>query len=115
MNNIALEIKGLTKVIAIAAGDNHSLALKEDGTVWAFGLNSSGQLGDGSTLNKVKPVQVKGLTDVKQIVASSGHNLALKNDGTVWSRGFEQFGLTGVGRSGEGSQREFKRVEFKKR
>jgi len=39
----------LTGVVAIAAGNHHTVALKEDGTVWAWGRNSDGQLGDGST------------------------------------------------------------------
>jgi alpha-tubulin suppressor-like RCC1 family protein len=93
----------LTDVVAIAAGAEHSLALKRDGTVWAFGLNSSGQLGAPSadqctsagfngtpgTISpcSLTPVKVTGLSGVKAIAAGASHNLALKRDGTVWTWG----------------------------
>jgi len=73
--------------VAIAAGEVHSLALKSDGTVWAWGLNNRGQLGDGSTTNRTTPVQVSGLTGVMVIAGGAYHSLALKSDGTVWRGG----------------------------
>jgi uncharacterized repeat protein (TIGR01451 family) len=91
------QVSGLTGVIAIAGGDNHSLALKSDGTVWAWGLNSSGQLGDGTTTNKTTPVQVTGLTSVIAITAGYIHSLALKSDGTVWAWGSNSSGQLGDG------------------
>jgi len=85
----------LTDIKAIAAGDKHSLALKEDGTVWAWGKNNYGQLGNGSTEESSIPVQVMVdpeigtvLTDVKAIAAGQGHSFALKNDGTLWAWGW---------------------------
>ncbi len=54
-------VAGLTDVVAIAAGTTHSLAVKRDGTIWAWGSNRSGQLGDGTTSDRVTPVQVRGL------------------------------------------------------
>jgi alpha-tubulin suppressor-like RCC1 family protein len=51
----------MTDVTAIAAGDYHTIVLKSDGTVWAWGYNTSGQLGDGTTTNRTTPVQVSGL------------------------------------------------------
>lgn len=80
-------------VIAIAARGTHSLALKNDGSVWAWGNNSYGQLGDGSTTNRSYPVQVRDgtgvgfLEGIVAIAAGGGHSLALKNDGTVWAWG----------------------------
>ena len=59
------------------------MALKSDGTVWAWGLNENGQLGDGTTLNRNAPVQVLGLTGVVAIAAGPSHSLALKPDGSV--------------------------------
>src|SRR6266508_3833645 len=53
-----VQASGLTGVTAIAAGWNHTLALKGDGTVWAWGYNGDGQLGDGTTTNRSTPVQV---------------------------------------------------------
>lgn len=85
----AVPIEGLEHVKAIAAGHHHFLALKEDGTVWAWGQNESGQLGNGTTANSGVPVQVKGLRNVASI--SSGyqvdHSFAILADQTVWSWG----------------------------
>ncbi len=53
-------IGNLTGVSSVAAGEGHSLALKGDGTVWAWGGNGYGQLGDGTTMDRSTPVQVKG-------------------------------------------------------
>ena len=60
----------------IAAGSNHSLALKPDGTVWAWGRNNDGQLGDGAGSDRSTPVQVSNLTDVVAIAAGGSHSLA---------------------------------------
>lgn len=67
----------------VAAGWLHSLALKADGTVVAWGHNASGQLGTGSTADRSSPAPVPGLADVVAIAAGSSHSLALKSDGTV--------------------------------
>ena len=92
----------LTDVVAIAAGINHSIALKNDGTVWAWGESSSGQLGDNqNTTDKLTPVQVLGvggsghLTDVVAIAAGSVHSIALKDDGTVYAWGYNFDGEMG--------------------
>ncbi len=53
-----IQVASLKDVIAIAAGGNHSLALKRDGTLWAWGYNFYGQLGDGSADNRPTPVRV---------------------------------------------------------
>src|SRR5918912_1414907 len=77
----------LTGVNAIAAGSGHSLALKGDGTVWAWGDNGSGQLGNGTITSSNTPTQVDGLDGVEAIAGGSSYSLALKNDGTVWAWG----------------------------
>ena len=56
--NSAVRVSGLTSVSAIAAGNDHSLAVKADGTAWAWGNNSFGQLGDGTTINRGVPTRV---------------------------------------------------------
>lgn len=91
---VPLQVRGLSGVVAIAAG-GHSLALKGDGTVWAWGPNDKGQLGtalttacDGFSCSRV-PVQVSGLGGVIAIGAGEYHSLALKRDGTVWAWGME--------------------------
>ncbi|WP_082408344.1 RCC1 domain-containing protein [Verrucomicrobium spinosum] len=74
----------------IASGLRHHLAVKSDGTVWAWGQNSSGQLGNGATVDSNVPVQVSGLTNVVSVAAGSSWSLALKSDGTVWGWGTNQ-------------------------
>ena len=81
--------------IAIATGTQHSLILKNDGTVWAFGDNQFGQLGDGTTIQRLTPVQVSSLTGIIAIAGGGQHSLFLKNDGTVWACGNNQFGQLG--------------------
>lgn len=89
-------VEGLSGVVAIAAGAQHSLALLSNGTVMAWGANGSGQLGDGSTWGpdhcdketesvqcSTRPVQVSGLSEVKAIAAGQNYSLALLQNGTV--------------------------------
>jgi alpha-tubulin suppressor-like RCC1 family protein len=93
----------LTDVKAIAGGGEHTVALKQDGTVWTWGWNFAGQLGDGTTTDRNTPVQVLGLggvgflTDVKAIAAGYAHSVALKQDGTVWTWGANPVGELGDG------------------
>jgi alpha-tubulin suppressor-like RCC1 family protein len=73
------------KAIAIATGGGTSFVLRNDGTLWSWGNNDYGQLGDGTMTPKNKPVQVKGLKDIIAVVATSTcKTSALKRDGTVW-------------------------------
>jgi Regulator of chromosome condensation (RCC1) repeat len=91
------KVAGLDHVFAIAAGSNYSLAAKFDGTVWGWGGNTYGNLGDGSTTPRSIPVQVSGLTGVTKIAAASALSVALKSDGTVWAWGFNDSGQLGNG------------------
>ena len=77
---------------------DHTVALKTDGTVWAWGYNGWGQLGDGTTTNKTTPVQVSGLSGVIAIAAEGNCTAALKSDGTVWAWGDNAYGqlVTGL-------------------
>ena len=79
----------------ISAADVHSIALKSDGTVWAWGLNNMGQLGNGSTTRSLVPVQVSGLTGVVAVASAIYHSVALKSDGTVWAWGQNRHGKLG--------------------
>jgi alpha-tubulin suppressor-like RCC1 family protein len=92
-SSVPVQVSGLSDVTAIAAGSaqgDHSLALRTDGTVWAWGYNYAGQLGNGTTTNSPTPVQVSGLSDVTAIAAGFNHSLALRTDGTVraWGNNF---------------------------
>jgi len=84
-----------TTVTAVAAGYLHSLALMSDGTVWAWGANSDGQLGDGTGTAHAFPAPVPGLADVTAIAAGASFSLALKEDGTVWAWGGNPYGQLG--------------------
>ena len=87
----------LTGVTAVSGGYLHSLALRSDRTVWAWGMNAYGQLGDGTTVRRLTPVQVPGLTDVVAVAAGALHSLALKSDGSVWAWGWNGYGQLGDG------------------
>lgn len=65
----------LTGIVAIDAGNGHTLAVRNDGTVWAWGLNSNGP-GDDSTQIRTRPVRVRGLTDVAEVAGSAFWSLA---------------------------------------
>jgi alpha-tubulin suppressor-like RCC1 family protein len=104
-----VEVGGLlgAKVEALAAGQGHTLALKSDGTVLAWGYNRDGELGDGTNEDNPAPVQVKDFQDpsgrlsgVRAIAAGSSHSLALKEDGTVWAWGYNSDGQLGDGTHG---------------
>ncbi|MDC0712095.1 RCC1 repeat-containing protein [Stigmatella sp. ncwal1] len=94
---LPVQVSGLTDVVAVAAGASHSLAKSRDGTVWAWGANDDGQLGDGTSLEQIRPVQVAVLTDVTAVVASANYSLALRGDGTVWAWGDNDLGQIGDG------------------
>jgi alpha-tubulin suppressor-like RCC1 family protein len=86
----------LSAVTAVASGTNFNLALKADGTVWSWGINTTGQLGDGTTTDRPTPVQVTGLAQVAAIAAGYGHGVALRSDGSVYTWGLNANGQLGT-------------------
>ena len=86
-----------SRVTAVATGANHSLALLEDGTVTAWGLNFEGELGDGTDTDRTYPVTVGSLSGVTAITSGAYHSVALKNDGKIWAWGFNYWGQRGNG------------------
>jgi alpha-tubulin suppressor-like RCC1 family protein len=94
---ISPEYEDVTLVCTdIATGDLHSLALMEDGTVYSWGDNNYGQLGNGSKTDSLTPVMVN-IDHVIDIAAGDRHSIALKNDGTVWTWGRNNYGEIGDG------------------
>jgi len=83
-------------VMTIAAGFNHSLFLKTDGSLWAMGYNEYGQLGDGTTNNINYPEQIVA-SNVTAIAAGGFHSLFLKSDGSLWAMGDNYRGQLGDG------------------
>ena len=83
-------------VTQIAAGAQHSLFLKSDGSLWAMGYNSDGQLGDGTYTRTNRPEQIV-VSNVTAIAAGYGHSLFLKRDGSLWAMGQNLYGQLGDG------------------
>jgi hypothetical protein len=101
--HVPVQVSGLgpgSGFIAVAAGNFHSLALKSDGSLWGWGWNVYGQLGDGTTVDRLAPVQVSGAGPGSNVVAIAkgvDHGMAVKRDGTILTWGSNQFGQLGDG------------------
>jgi alpha-tubulin suppressor-like RCC1 family protein len=96
-----VRIPGIQGVTAVAAGSSTSFALRQDGkdgTVWTWGDNTYGQLGDGTFTQRLTPVQVSGLSGATAVVAGpQNQSMALLGDGTLYGWGFNSNGqLTGT-------------------
>lgn len=90
-------IAGGSRWVAFSAGMSHTLAIKDDGTLWAWGLNDQGQLGINSTSNQSSPQQVTATAGPwKAVAAGEHHSLALKADGTLWVFGDNRMGQLGL-------------------
>jgi alpha-tubulin suppressor-like RCC1 family protein len=91
-------IGGFTDWCQVSAGSSHSLGVRCNGTAWAWGGNSLGVLGDGTTVSKSSPVSViGGFTDWCQVNAGDRHSLGVRCDGTAWAWGCGVQGLLGDG------------------
>lgn len=88
-----------TSAVQVTVGFGHTCVRKNDGTVWCWGGNQYGSLGDGTTIGKPSPVQVTALgTTAVEVVAGGNHTCARKSDGTVWC-----WGANGHGQLGDGT------------
>jgi alpha-tubulin suppressor-like RCC1 family protein/putative cell wall-binding protein len=82
----ATQVRGLPDIASVSAGQRQGYAVGKDGTVWAWGNNLEGELGNGTTEHSDVPRKVAGIDDVVQLT-SQGSVVALLADGTVWSWG----------------------------
>lgn len=82
----------------VSVGQKHVIALKTDGTIWAWGYNGvySPALGLGDILSRSSPVQIGAGTNWSKISAGHGHSAAIKTDGTLWTWGENKFGALGT-------------------
>jgi alpha-tubulin suppressor-like RCC1 family protein len=90
-------ITNVKGVVDIAAGPTHALLLLADGSVWSWGDNRMGQLGDGTTIARARPAPVPGVTNAKSIATASERSFATLRDGTVLAWGSKSTGLLGNG------------------
>jgi alpha-tubulin suppressor-like RCC1 family protein len=97
----AIQISNLLSVVGMAGGGRHGLAVESDGTVWGWGDNGDGQLGDGTWNNqRLTPIQVTNLTSAIAVAAGHTFSLALESNGTVWAWGCDNSGQLGYGKKG---------------
>jgi alpha-tubulin suppressor-like RCC1 family protein len=87
----------LHSVTAIMGGEVHNIALKADGTVWGWGINFFGQVGNGTTNDASTPMQTSGLNSVIALGGRGYHTLAIESDGSVWGWGWNNAGELGDG------------------
>lgn len=92
-----VQVGALTNWSKASGGNQYSLFLKTDGTMWSVGINSNGQLGLGDTTNRSSPVQIGALTTWASIGNAANVGYAIKNDGTLWSWGANSAGQLGLG------------------
>ncbi len=100
-----IAVPGMSDVVQVVAGSAHTCALKKDQSVWCWGDNTYGQIGDGtaSVTPVASPYHLASLTDVKRLILAgktSHETCVLKTDNTVWCWGNNALGLIGTGASG---------------
>ncbi len=106
--NVPVEVHGpgnvsyFNSVQAIMGCETHNVALKSDGTVWSWGYNAFGQLGNGTTNDAWTPIQTglgatPPLTNVTKLGGRPYFTLAVKSDGTIWAWGMNRYGQMGNG------------------
>jgi len=99
--NIPVKINAIDNIVRISGGGYVTMAIKDDGTLWMWGRNNNGQLGNNTTDDLSTPAKVNGISNVKAVAGGGNHTVALKNDGTVWTWGTNRYGQLGNGTNKE--------------
>jgi hypothetical protein len=94
---VATRIPGLTGIAQADGGADHTVALASDGTVWAWGSNAYGEIGDGTTTLRASPVHVSGLAGVVAVAAARNSSYAVTSTGAVYAWGRNDYGQLGLG------------------
>jgi alpha-tubulin suppressor-like RCC1 family protein len=92
VKNGPVQVGLLTNWSTLSTSGSHSLAIKTDGTLWAWGSNVGGRFGDGTVISKSSPVQVGSLTTWKSVAIMDGNgssSAAIQTDGTLWTWGID--------------------------
>jgi len=95
--SVPTQVGSLTDWDFHAGGDDFRLAVKTDGTLWSFGYNTSGSLGDGTVIKRSSPVQIGSLTTWASCTGGVNQSYAIKTDGTLWAFGSGSGGKLGLG------------------
>jgi alpha-tubulin suppressor-like RCC1 family protein len=90
-------VPGLTDVVRLAMGDEHACVVRRDGSVWCWGRNRGGQLGDGTTATRLAPTRVPGITGALQLDLGGDHTCALLAGGRITCWGTNSAGQLGDG------------------
>lgn len=98
MRTSPVPVPGLSDVTMVSTGHYHALALRADGSVWTWGYNFAGQLGDGTTTTRNRPVRVTGTRTYQYVAAGRDMSYAVATDGSLWA-----WGLNGDGQLGDGT------------
>jgi alpha-tubulin suppressor-like RCC1 family protein len=102
--NTPAPVSGLTNVVRIAAGGATGFAVTSDGTAWAWGDDSHGQIGIGAAgPNVLVPTTISGLANVTEIAGGNDGGYALERNGTLWGWGVNDLGQLGTGVTGNES------------
>ncbi len=100
-NERPVAVPGLANIVALDAANSFNLALDSSGTVWAWGQNTNGQLGNGTTTASATPEAVPGLPPIVAPATGNNFALALDSSGTVWAWGYNNAGQLGDGTTQE--------------
>ena len=98
--SIGAPISILDDVVTASAGGTHSMAIRKDDSLWAWGGNSYGQIGNGPSAKRNEPIPVKIMDDVVIVSAGYCHTMAIRKDGSLWAWGNNDYSQLGIGTQG---------------